>query len=360
MLAARDHRFPPNILSAKLHFRPAAESDAPALSTFLQQVFRLPTATTFFDERHIQWKYWSERPDWSGSRSFTARHDDAIVAHVATWPVRLRLPDRVVPAVHLIDWASDPKYPGAGIWLLRQVRAKTRLLIATGGTEITRRTLPVLGFRPFGDVCCFARPLRPLGQALTTAGNVWRLPGRFVRNSVWRLSPALSAPDGWSAAPIAPDDIAESVWPQPFQSTSVGVRDAALYRYFLASPSIRHALFALKRRGEPVGYFCIAYARHVARIADFWVTSTAVDDWSAGFRTAAAVAAREKDMYEVSAWASSALGKEALPRAGFRLRDCSMLSQSGDAAPLHGRELHIQMLDSDASFLAGDEVCYLT
>jgi hypothetical protein len=359
MLAARDHRFPPNLLSAKLHFRPAATTDAAALSTFLQQVFRLPSDTMLFDERHIAWKYWSERPDWSGSRSFTARHDDTIVAHVAAWPVRLRLPDRVVSAVHLIDWASDPKYPGAGIWLLRQV-AKVRLLIATGGTEITRRTLPVLGFRPFGDVCGFARPLRPFGQALTTDGNAWRLPGRFVRNSVWRFSPPISAPDGWSAAPIAPDDIAESVWPQGSPSVAVGVRDAALYRYILASPSTRHALFALTRKGEQAGYFCIAYARHVARIADLWVTSTAVDDWCAGFRTAAAVAAREKDMYEVSAWASTALGKAALPRAGFRLRDCSMLSHFGDAGPLHGRELHIQMLDSDASFLAADEVSYLT
>ena len=161
MLAVRDTRLPPDKQSATVHFRSAGQSDAGAVSTFLQQVFRLPPTATFLDERHIAWKYWSERADWAGSRSFTARHDDAIVAHVAAWPVRIRLPDRVVSAAHLIDWASDPKYPGAGIWLLRQVQAKIRVLIATGGTEITRRTLPVLGFRPIGDVCSFARPLRP-------------------------------------------------------------------------------------------------------------------------------------------------------------------------------------------------------
>jgi len=260
-----------------------------------------------------------------------------------------------------IDWASDPKYPGAGIWLMRQVRANARLLIATGGTEITRRTLPVLGFRPFGEVCSFARPLRPFGQARTSATKkTWRLPARFVRNSLWRFSPLAAAPAGWTAAPIAPDDVDEPVWPQPSASTAVAVRDAAFYRYILASPSTRHALFGLRRDGRLAGYFCIAYARHVARIADLWVTSTAVEDWCAGFRCAAAIAARARDMYEVTAWASTDLGRQALAGAGFRLRDCSALSVFGDASVLEGRGLHVQMLDCDASFLAADEVSYLT
>ena len=65
-------------------------------------------------------------------------------------------------------------------------------------------------------------------------------------------------------------------------------------------------------------------------------------------------------MYEVTAWTSTALGKEALARVGFRRRDCSTLSVFGDTTGLDGRELHIQMLDCDASFLAADQVCYLT
>jgi hypothetical protein len=47
-------------------------------------------------------------------------------------------------------------------------------------------------------------------------------------------------------------------------------------------------------------------------------------------------------------------------RAGFRLRDSATLSVFGDAAPLACRDLHIQMLDCDAGFVAADEVCYLT
>jgi hypothetical protein len=360
MLAAAEHRVPPTLSSAKVHFRPAATSEAGAVSSFLQQAFRPAPGSAFLDPRHLAWKYWADRADWPGPRSFTARHDEKIVAHVAAWPVTFRLPDRVVPAAHLIDWASDPKYPGAGIWLMRQMRAKTRLLIATGGTEITKRTLPALGFRPVGEVGCFARPLRPFGQTRTSAGKTWRLPARFVRNSMWRFSLAPFAPAGWTAAPIAPDGIDAAAWPQPSASTAVAVRDAAFYRYVLASPSTRHALFGLGKDGAPIGYFCLAYARHVARIADLWVTSSAPEDWANGFRCAAGVAAGASDIYEVTAWASTALGREALARAGFRLRDSSTLSVLGDATVLGGRGLHIQMLDCDASFLAADEISYLT
>ena len=91
----------------------------------------------------------------------------------------------------------------------------------------------------------------------------------------------------------------------------------------------------------------------VARIADLWLPSTNVEDWCAGFRTAAVVAASQKGVYEVSAWASTALGKEGLSRAGFLLRRRSVVSLFGDARILEGRELHLQMLDSDASSYMG-------
>ena len=61
---------------------------------------------------------------------------------------------------------------------------------------------------------------------------------------------------------------------------------------------------------------------------------------------AAVLAARVGDVHEVSAWASTALGKEALSRAGFRLRGCEAVSLFGDARILGGRQLHVQMLDS--------------
>jgi hypothetical protein len=343
-----------------IHFQPTAPCDAAALSDFLRRTFQAPAGASFLSEKHMGWKYWSARPDWAGSRSFTARRGGAIVAHAAVWPVRVRVPGHDVPALHLIDWAADPSYPGAGIWLLRQIGAKVRLMIATGGSEITRRVLPAIGFRPHADLSWFARPVRPLRQALTTAEKNWRLPARLLRNTLWHLSPPLSRPRGWSAPPLAPEEIPEELWPQPSPATAVTARDARVYRYLVDSPSARHALFGLEKRGELAGYFCLAFAPHVARIADLWLPSTKVEDWRAGFRTAAVVAAREKDVCEVSAWASTALGKEGLVSAGFRLRDHSAVSVFGDPKILEGRKLHVQMLDSDAGFLSGEAASYLT
>jgi hypothetical protein len=323
-------------------------------------MFRFDAGASFLSERHMRWKYWSDRPDWDGPRSFAARHNGAIVAHAAAWPVRVRIPDQVVPAVHVIDWAANPDYPGAGIRLLRHIGAKVRVMIATGGTEIARRILPVIGFRPHGDLYRFARPVRPFGQALTTAERDWRLPARLVRNTLCRLSPPLSLPRGWLAPPLGPEEVPERLWPQPSPATAVTARDAGFYRYALNAPAARHALYGLEKRGESVGYFCLVFAPHVARIADLWLPSTNVEDWCAGFRTATVVAAREKGVYEVSAWASTALGKEGLVRAGFRLGECAVVSLFGDDRILAGRTLHVQMLDCDAGFLSGEAASYLT
>ena len=342
-----------------MEFRATQPAEAAALSDFLGRMFP-QAAPSFLAETHMAWKYWDARPDWTGSRSFVVRHDGAIVAHAAVWPVRVCVSRRVIPAAHLIDWAADPEHPGAGFWLLRQIGAKVPLLIATGGSEITRRILPAIGFRPQGEIGIFARPMRPLRQALATRPRTWRLPARWLRNTVWRLSSSRSLPRGWSARPLAPEEAAPQLWPQPSPGTAVTARDAAFYRYFVDSPSTRHVLFGLEKDGERVGYFCLAFAPHVARIADLWMPSTLVEDWCAGFRTAAVVAARERDVHEVSAWASMALGKEALQRAGFRPRDGAAVSVFGDRRILGGRTLHAQMLDCDASFFSGEAGSYLT
>jgi hypothetical protein len=225
---------------------------------------------------------------------------------------------------------------------------------------MTRRILPVAGFRPHGELCWFARPVRPLAQALTTTRKSLKLPARLLRNTFWRLSPPLSAPRGWSASRIAPERIPEDLWPRPSAAIAVTARDAAFYRYVLDAPSARHVLFGLEQHGQVTGYFCLAFARHVARIADLWLPSAKIEDWCAGYRTAAMIAARDRDVCEVTAWASTRTAKAALDAAGFRLRDRSAVSVFGDVTLLEGRSLQVQMVDCDASFLSGDGVAYLT
>ena len=351
----------PRLPAERIDIHATAPHEAAAVSDFLERMLPRGRGHRPPAGEHMRWKYWSDRPDWEGSRSFAATHDGHIVAHAAAWPVRVRVPGSVVPAAHLIDWASDPRYPGAGTWLLRRIGARVGMLIATGGSEITRRILPLLGFQRSGELGCYARPVRPLRQALTTPERDWRLAARLVRNTYWRALPPLSVPRGWAVVPLAPDDVPEDLWCQPSSGTAVTARDAGLYGYVVRSPSARHTLFGLKKNGQLVGYFCLAFAPHVACIADLWLRSASADDWCSGFRTAAAAAAREKQICEVSAWASTSIGGLALRRAGFRLRERSALSLFGDSVILRGRELHVQMLDSDASFLSADRgVSYLT
>jgi hypothetical protein len=349
-----------------MDLRPTTEADAAAVSAFLGRMFApssssppssLPAAAA---GTSMRWKYWAQRADWSGPRSFTVRQGGAIVAHAAAWPVRLRVPGGIVPSVHVIDWAADPAYPGAGLWLMRQLTGKVPLAIATGGSAMTRRILPLIGFHHHGEIGWFAKPVRPLGQARTTPDPDWKLPARVLRNALWRFSTPLSPPRGWTAEPIGPEEIPERLWPQPSETTAVTVRDPDFYRYVIGAPSARHALFGLTRQGELAGYFCVAFGRHVARIADLWLATGAHEDWGAACRTAAALAAAPDDVYEVTAWASTPLGAAAWRQAGFRLRDRTAVSIRGDRSLLDGRALHVQMLDCDASFLTGETIDYLT
>jgi len=343
-----------------LHFQPTVHADAAAISELLGRVFQLPAGAPLLDEKCMRWKYWTARSDWEGSRSYTARHNGALAAHAAVWPVRVRVSGQELTAVKVIDWAADPRYPGAGAWLIRRIAARVRIMVGTGGSKISGQLLPLIGFRPHGELCHFGRSVRPLEQALTTAPRDWKLPARLVRNGLWALSHPLSAPDGWSVTPLTPEEVPEVLWARSSSNRAVTTRDASFYRYVMSCPVAPHALFGLQKSGNLTGYFCVALVPHVARIADLWLRSTNVEDWRDGFRTAATHAASDKHVYEISAWGSTALAKEALSRAGFLLRERSAVSLFGDAKVLDGRELQLQMLDSDASFLASGAASYLT
>jgi hypothetical protein len=335
-------------------------ADAPVIARFLSQVFQLPPAAPLVDARHMFWKYWAPRPDWTGSRSFIARHGDIIAAHAAAWPVRIRAGGQVVSAAHLIDWAADPSCPGAGVWLLRQLRARTPGLIATGGSDITRKILPIVGFERHGELHWFARPLRPVRLALTTRARGWRLPPRLARNLLWRQWPPLRLPRHWSASPLEPEELPDRLWPAASATTAVTLRDARFYRYFVDATAARHRLFGIARDGRLRGYFCLAFAPGVARVADLWIQSDDVADWRRAFQTAASTAAADARVYEVTACAATPVARQALEDAGFHWRESVEVSTTLAARPADTLALHVQMLDSDASFLSQDPGQYLT
>jgi hypothetical protein len=56
----------------KIDLRGTSEADAATVSAFLTGMLKPKTSLQYAADAHMQWKYWTARPDWEGSRSFTA------------------------------------------------------------------------------------------------------------------------------------------------------------------------------------------------------------------------------------------------------------------------------------------------
>jgi hypothetical protein len=67
----------------KIDLRGTSEADAATVSAFLTGMLKPKTSLSYAADAHMQWKYWTARPDWDGSRSFTAGTNGTIHAHAA-------------------------------------------------------------------------------------------------------------------------------------------------------------------------------------------------------------------------------------------------------------------------------------
>src|SRR5277367_713063 len=97
-------------------------------------------ANTSADEQ--RWKYWQERPDWPGPRSYVMTRGSEILAHAALVPGVFATDSQRVRVVHLIDWAARPSATGAGVSLMKHIGRLTDALLAIGGSAQTRKILP--------------------------------------------------------------------------------------------------------------------------------------------------------------------------------------------------------------------------
>jgi hypothetical protein len=67
----------------------------------------------------MRWRYWELRGDWSEPRAYVLERDGVITAHVALWPMVYG----GARGVQMIDWASSPDAPGAGLLLVQKFSA---------------------------------------------------------------------------------------------------------------------------------------------------------------------------------------------------------------------------------------------
>jgi hypothetical protein len=329
--------------------RPSVPADAPDIVELLAAAGLKPNV----EAGALNWKYWEERKDWAGVRSFVATRGAQILAHAAVVPGSCATASRRVTILHLIDWAARPNEPGVGGSLMKHVGRLADALLAVGGTEQTLQILPHIGFRPCGMADGYVRVLHPLRFLGAFGAASWKLPARLVRRSLWRLSAPVVAPAGWSIKRIASDEtttLAEAL-PRPSAGMDVLERSEGLFRYMLHCPIVPMELYALKYQNELRGYFLLAFAPGQARIADCWVVTDEPAAWHALLQCAALQALRHRDVAELVAWSSDAIMARALVASGFHRRNQQpiFLRAAAEEQIIQGR-LRVQMLDNDAAY----------
>lgn len=144
-------------------FRAIELRDIPPLSELLARAFRLDLSHPNVAAKLLEWKYLSQRPGWTASRAYLFEKNGSIIAHCGTWPVHFQFPNGTsIASFSIMDWASYPPPSGSGgVRLLRRVMETTPTSFLIGGSDITRKLLPRVGFREVGQAPMYSASLRP-------------------------------------------------------------------------------------------------------------------------------------------------------------------------------------------------------
>jgi hypothetical protein len=338
---------------SKLLFRATSPQDAGAVSAFLQRIFEMGSEHPVVEPRHLHWKCWEERADWPGSRGYVLTSPEGIVAHGTVVPLSLLSGELQFKMVHPIDWAAESTSVGGGVGLLKRMGRSVDAILVVGGSDMTQKILPALGFKLRGHVQRFARPLRPL-RRLAGQEFGWRLCAQFARSVVWAWQAPSERAHGWEARRVALDDLAASAipWPKAGRGTLLFERTPDVIGYYLRCPATPMELYEVAKEKSVRGYFMLAFAPAQARIVDLWIDSADRRDWRALVQLAVRQAARNRSVAEVVSVASDPVGSQAFLDCGFHARGSSPLRLLAcNKREIPDMPIGIRMLDSDAAYL---------
>jgi hypothetical protein len=334
------------------------------LVEFLLVAFQADPNAPFINPDLLRWKYDEPGPDWPDARSFAWRHEGTIQAHAALCPSVYALRSGHISASYLIDWAASRTSAGAGVSLLRALSRKFDLLLAVGGSADTQAILPKLGYRHSGDLDFYVRVLRPWRQFRTDPfPRGWKAPLRLARNALWSQASLPSPPAGWSQRPITsfnevPQELFDARGRFPFPCTQRSVKSMD---YFMRCPGAAFSAGLIFKEGKPRGWYVLSRVGNQVRVADLWIDSESVVDWSAGSSLALESASKDRYICEVVTAASFPMAAEALRQAGFRRHHAEPIflldpkKHVDTAAPLN-----VTMLESDLAYHFQPSYPYLT
>jgi len=334
-------------------FRPSTAEDLPQIAGLLRRAFAgsAPVAPDL-----MTWKYWSKREDWSEPRSYVYEKDGAIVAHAGLWPVTFPGQERPVRGIQMIDWASSPDSPGAGVAVLQKLVQLFDFIYSIGGSEATRRVLPSFGFGEAARAWTGARPLRPLRQILTHQRRGWKLAPRLIRNWMWSRGAAGQGTEGWHAAEVDPPKLSADLGIDPVFSR----RGRAFFEYLGRCPAVPFRIYEIRRDEASLGYFVLGLSRGQARLAGLWLREAGPKPWRIALTLAQGAARGWPGANEFAAMGSLGPSAEAAVQSGLRLlreTPVYLLSRKGFRFP---ENYQFQMADDDAAFLDPGEANYLT
>jgi hypothetical protein len=336
-----------------LQFAAAQSSERAAVGEFLASIFNDPLLAV---PELLQWKYFDEREDWPGSRSYVLKQGEKILAHSGADPVTLCTPRGEVSSIHGSDWAASEDAPGAGVILLQKVAKLADTYLVPGGTKRTRAILPEIGFRPFGERYTYSRVIRPWKYLRAESSPGWRSAVRLGRNLLRNLAPRSSS-SRWSSVPLR--SFGDAELPLLVRTPNPGStrcrRTPNVLNYLLACPVAAVSAFLLIRGTEPRGYFVLSRVANQVRIADLSLSSESMADWQAAYSLAAQTAEAEPTASVVLTAVSTDLAREALERNRFYLADRRTVLVLDRKGRLEGAPpLDLQLLDGDEYYLHGD------
>lgn len=330
--------------------RPSTPEDGPDIVALMRSAGLEPHS----DPQHLHWKYWQERADWPGARSFVLADGRQLLAHVAVVPGAFRCGGTRARVIHMVDWAARRDAAGAGIRLARHLNRMTDFVLATGGSRDTLKILPLMGYARCGSISGYARTLSPLAILSRPVPSRTKLIPRMARSLLWSLAAPKPDTAGWRVRRIGIEEVEQvcAALPAQVAGRAIFERNPALLRHALDCPIVPIELHALEKGGQIGGYFLLSYAPGQARIADMWTVSQEPADWRALIHAAVGQAAGKRGLAELIVWSSDRSLSQALEDCGFHERMTLPLllkAASGEALP---RDImRVQMLDSDAFYL---------
>jgi hypothetical protein len=333
--------------------------DTGSIAQFLAGVFQTSTDTLFVNPKLIEWKYFTPRPDWSGSRSYALICDEKIISHFSFTPAKIRSKDREIESMSIFDWAADRQYRGSGLQLYERFKEEVGMPTAfhTGASEAALRVLPKFGYEIRGESITYAKRIRPWKLFLSDRKMNWKSPLRLIRDFARNTFARAVSLGAWTVQPVQQfDNSLAKILDRQSRLFSVCQRTISLLNYMLGCPVIPFSGYLLYEHGKIRGYFILSRLENGARIVDIFVDSEAQEDWRIAYSAPTETAAADPSVCSIYAASTNSFLSSALNRAGYKpygrspvgIYDPDRLFE--DLFPLN-----IQFFEADYSYLSWND-----